>query len=122
MTKRPLNPRFNQAVIEERKVTTMRDKPWPIGVPIMLYNWTAKPYRSPQIDVAPVMVNRIATVNIHRSFDGSMYFSDLGFLDRPLWQTEGFDSREELDEWFRILMKPGEHITKPLMHFSLINP
>lgn len=36
MIRRPLNSRFNQKVLDQIKVTTLRDKPWPVGVPIQL--------------------------------------------------------------------------------------
>lgn len=40
MIKRPLDKRFNAAVLTGKKFTTIRGKPWPVGVPIMLYNWS----------------------------------------------------------------------------------
>ena len=57
MIKRPLDPKFSDAVREGRKVTTIREKPWPVGKPIMLYNWSGIPYRSKHIDVASVKVS-----------------------------------------------------------------
>jgi hypothetical protein len=39
--------------------------------------------------------------------------------NKPLWQTEGFDSAAELDAWFRPLVKPGQPATKHLMRFRL---
>jgi hypothetical protein len=47
MLKRPLNSRFNDAVLANQKITAILDKPWPIGVPIMLYNWTGAAYHNP---------------------------------------------------------------------------
>ena len=40
MLKRPINSRFRELVLRDEKTTTIRDKPWPVGVPIMLYSWT----------------------------------------------------------------------------------
>jgi len=51
MIKRPINARFSEAVREGRKFTTIRSKPWPVWKEIMLYNWSAAAYRSPQVDV-----------------------------------------------------------------------
>ena len=53
MTRRPLNERFANKVLAEIKHTTIRDKAWPMGKPIMLFRWSGKPYRSKQIEVAP---------------------------------------------------------------------
>lgn len=37
----------------------------------------------------------------------------------PLHESEGFESREEMDDWFRRLVKPGQTVTKALMRFRL---
>jgi hypothetical protein len=121
MIKRPLNPRFTQAVLEGRKFTTIRENPWPVRVPIMLYNWSGKAYRSPQINVAPVMVSGFWTIRIGQTEMGAMRYEYGMEYDRPLWETEGFDSPEDFDEWFRRLGKPGCVITKHLMRFRLMD-
>jgi len=58
MLKRPLNSRFREPLLRDEKTTTIRDKTWPVGVPIMLHNWSGAAYRSKQIDVAPVIATR----------------------------------------------------------------
>ena len=118
MIKRPLNSQFSQAVLEGRKVTTIRDNAWPVGVPIMLYNWSGAAYRTPQLDVCPVEVERVGSIHIAHDQDGNMtYAYPYGFNGVALHQTEGFASREELDNWFRPLVKRGQTITKALMNF-----
>ena len=78
MIKRPLNSRFSDAVLEGRKVTTIRDTPWPVGKPIMLYNWSGAAYRSPQIDVAAVLVVETTLIRI-----GTANYRNA----RSLWQS-----------------------------------
>ena len=121
MIKRPLNPRFSSAVLEGRKFTTIREKPWPVGVPIMLYNWSGAAYRSQQVDVAPVVVMGFWTIQIAQMEDGIMRYAYGMENNKPLWQTEGFDSAAELDAWCRPLVKPGKSVTKHLMRFRLAN-
>jgi hypothetical protein len=121
MIKRPLHPRFSEAVREGRKFTTIRDKPWPVGKPIMLYNWSGKPYRSPQNNVAPIIVLGFWTIQIAQLEDGTMRYAYGMENAKPLHETEGFESREELDEWFRPLVKPGKSVTKTLMRFRVLN-
>jgi len=117
MLKRPLNPRFTQPVLDGIKTTTIRDKFWPTGVPIMLYNWSGAAYRSKQIDVAPVIVSSVSPITITHRSDGDMIYL-YGPRDR-LHETEGFDSRVDMDEWFRQKIKPGQTVTKVLMRFHL---
>lgn len=121
MIKRPLNPRFNRAIIEGRKFTTIRDHPWPVGVPIMLYNWSGVAYRSKQIDVAAITVSGYWPIQITQMQDGRMRYAYGMEKNKPLHETEGFDSRAALDDWFRPLVKPGQTIVKNLMRFRLIN-
>ena len=68
MIKRPLNPRFSDAVREGRKFTTIRADLWPVGVPIMLYNWSGAAYRSKQIDVAAIIVQGFWLIEITRMY------------------------------------------------------
>jgi len=87
----------------------------------MLYNWFGKPYRSKQIDVAPVMVHWVRPLQIHQCPDGEMFYSCIEFPGcRRLYETEGFESEWEMDEWFRKVVKPGDFSTKFLMSFELI--
>lgn len=121
MIKRPLDPRFSEAVKEGRKFTTIRENPWPVGKPIMLYNWSGKPYRSKHVDVAPVRVSGFWTIRITRNDDDSMSYECGMENAKPIHETEGFDSAEAMDDWFRPLVKPGATIEKALMRFSLLN-
>jgi hypothetical protein len=120
MIKRPLHERFSVAVARGEKFTTIRDKPWPVGVPIMLYNWTGKPYRSPQCDVAAIIVSGFWPIQIaHRPTDGKMLYAYGMENAKELHETEGFQTREEMDDWFRPLVKPGKTVRKHLMRFSI---
>lgn len=121
MLKRPLNPQFSAAVREGRKFTTIRKKPWPVGVPIMLYNWSGAAYRSPQIDVCPVIVLGWWPITIAKTDAGAMRYAYGLETEIPLWEHEGFDSPEGLDEWFGSMVKPGQIITQTLMRFRLAN-
>lgn len=121
MIKRPLNARFRDAVLSGVKTSTIREKPWRVGVPVMLYNWSGLPYRSPQIDVAPVIVKETRVIRITHKEDGDMIYAYGQESDRRLHETEGFSSREELDAWFRPLVKRGETVEKAMMLFCLAN-
>lgn len=124
MIKRPLNVRFPDLVLDGTKITTIRDKPWPVGIPIMLYQWSGLPYRSPQIDICPVMVEDTTPIRIGRSDNGKLifYHAERGILrGQLLWQCEGFFSQGEMDEWFVPLIKPGQTVEKYLMRFRLAN-
>lgn len=132
MLKRPLHAQFGPKVLAGLKRTTIRDTPWPLGKPIMLYHWTGKPYRSPQQDVDAVQTVFTCPLRITRQ-PTSLYYlfspTDLGSLYRhlnlrtpelQLWQLEGFDSRDAMDAWFRPLIKPGQTLQKHLMLFKLL--
>jgi hypothetical protein len=121
MIKRPLNARFRNPVLTGVKTSTIRNKPWPVGVPIMLYNWSGAAYRSQQLDVAPVIVREVRVIRITHREDGGMLYAYGQQDERRLHETEGFASREELDAWFRPLVKRGETVEKALMVFSLSN-
>lgn len=124
MLKRPLNSRFSNAVVDGRKVSTIRATPWPVGKPIMLYNWSGKPYRSKQYDVAEIRVHFTTPIQITRLPSGQMLYqySTCGYarLDY-IWDSEGFANGHDMDEWFRPLVKPGNSIGLFLMLFSLAN-
>jgi hypothetical protein len=119
MIKRPLNTRFSTAVLEGRKTTTIREKPWPVGVPIMLYNWSGAAYKSKQIDVAAVMVEGVHPIEISHDEKMGMRYSIYAVEKIALWSTEGFASRAEMDAWFRSVVKPGQTVVKTLMRFRL---
>ena len=120
MIKRPLNSRFREPVLRGEKTTTIRDKAWPVGVPVMLYNWAGAAYRSKQIDVAPVVVKGFWTIRICHKPDGDMLYICGREHDQPLHKTEGFASRADMDAWFRPLIKPGQTVEKTLMCFSRV--
>lgn len=119
MIKRPLHPRFSQAVLEERKFTTIREKPWPIGVPIMLFNWAGKAYRSKHLNITAVIASGFWTIHIEHGADGTMHYTYGMEHKQPLHQTEGFESQADMDDWFRKLVPPGHTITQHLMRFRL---
>jgi hypothetical protein len=117
--KRPLNARFRNPVLNGSKTSTIRNKPWPEGVRIMLYNWKGIAYRSPQIDVAPVIVREVRVIKITHRDDGGMIYAYGQPVERRLHETEGFATREEMDAWFRPLVRRGETVEKALMFFYL---
>lgn len=120
MIKRPLNSRFTAAINEGRKISTIRDKPWPVGVPIMLYNWSGLPYRSKQSDVAAIIVHDTQPIMICRSETGFITVRSEHDVCLPnVWQCEGFSDKNDFDAWFRPLVKPCGWITKHLMLFRL---
>ncbi|MEI6655781.1 MAG: hypothetical protein WCP45_13535 [Verrucomicrobiota bacterium] len=120
MIKRPLNIRFGAAARTGRKGTTIRDKAWPVGKPIMLYYWTGAAYRSKQLDCVAVVVMDTTPITISRQLDGFMsYCLERKIVPNPLWKGEGFDSQGEMDDWFSALLQPGQKICKYLMSFRL---
>jgi hypothetical protein len=120
MIKRPLDPRFRDKVLAGVKTTTIREKPWPVGVPIMLYSWIGLPYRSKQDDLVPVVAWHTGPIKItHRTDGGMLYAYECHDAAERIHESEGFASREEMDAWFRPLVKPGQTVTKRLMRFRL---
>jgi len=131
MLKRPVNSRFNDRIRAGIKITTIREKPWPVGKPIMLYNWSGKPYGSPQRDVCAVEVVFTCPINIIPTDKGVSYWlegNDLVSLhetfdptiNTPLWQCEGFDSQDDMDAWFRAVLKPGMTTEMHLCRFKTL--
>lgn len=121
MIKRPINTRFRELVLRGEKTTTIRDKAWPVGKLIMLYSWSGEPYRSKQIDLCPVVVVGFWTIRITHLNRGGVMVYQCGKESGPaLHKSEGFASREEMDEWFRPLVKVGETVTKTLMLFRRV--
>lgn len=121
MTKRPLNPQFNTKVLADIKVTTIRDKPWPVWKDIMLYNWSGAAYRSKQIDVAVVLVESENEILISNE-DGTLVFTPDNVDGISLHVTEGFESFADLQRWFEKLVKPGQTAVKHLMRFRRLTP
>lgn len=122
MIKRPLNPQFSSAVLDGRKVSTIRQTSWPVGRPIMLYNWTGKPYRSKQADVVEISVMFVTPIQITHMPSGQMIYQHSTCGDEHLehiWQAEGFESGHDMDEWFRPLVKRGQSMGLFLMRFRL---
>jgi hypothetical protein len=116
MIKRPLNKQFNEAVLAGTKTTTIRDTAWPLNCSIMLYNWTAKPYASPQIDVCAITVTEVYCIKISNA--GRMMIYNCPIPD--LYRTEGFASKEAMDNWFQPLIQKGKSAEKYIMKFQTI--
>lgn len=123
MIRRSFNPRFRQPILDGIKTTTIRDACWPIGKPIMAFEWTGKPYRSKQAEIAPIIVTAATAIDISLGeFFDCVMFSEIMGLGRPLWQCEGFNGPLDMNEWFLPKMKPGQTVTKFLHRFELYHP
>lgn len=120
MIKRPINSRFNQAVLEGRKITTIRDSSWRCDVPIMLYNWSGAAYRSKQIDVAQIVVESVQPLEIIMPDFGTPIYTPRIICKRPLWSCEGFKDQDDMDSWFYKSVKTGETASKFLMKFQVV--
>lgn len=118
MLKRPLKTHFREKVLKGIKTTTLRDTPWPIGKPIMLYSWSGKPYRSKQDDLVPVEVLDINQVVITH-FKITEMIVYWGYTNE-CWHKEGFDSQKDMDNYFKSCIKPGKNVTKYMMTFKVI--
>lgn len=121
MLKRPLNSRFAHKVLAGVKVCTIRDNPWPLGVPLMLYQWSGAPYRSKHRDLAVVKVHTIEQITISHLASG-IVISGAIHLSTPLWKREGFDNPAEMDAWFSAKIPKGRAHRCHLMHFKLLRP
>jgi hypothetical protein len=121
MIKRPLATRFREPVLRGEKTTTIRDKPWPVGVPIMLYHWSGAAYRSRHCDVATVVVKGFWTIRITHTPDGAMGYECGRESGPPIYVSEGFADQSEMDDWFRALVKRGQTVEKTLMRFCRSN-
>lgn len=120
MHRRSLNIRFKDKVLDGIKTTTIRDKCWPIGVPIMFFHWVDKPYRSKQIEIAPIIVTAATPIDISKGdFTDHVEFSVIMGLDRPLWQCEGFNGPLDMNDWFAPRLKANQTVTKILHRFRL---
>jgi hypothetical protein len=135
MIKRAISLQFVPPVLSGLKRTTIRAKAWPVGVPIMLFRWEGKPYglRSRQIDVVPIMVTATEPIAISNA-DWAINYTRTGTHGpnvigvswgrhaRLLHEWEGFATRDEMDAWFRKLVKPGQTITQHIMVFRRAAP
>jgi hypothetical protein len=119
MIRRPLNERFAGKVHDGIKITTIRDNPWPVGKPIMLFRWSGAAYRSKQVNVAAVVA--LSAIEIHLWIDerGEFGHTSIDGLGCPLWYAEGFNSSEDMAAWFAAKLKPGQVVAKHLMRFRL---
>lgn len=121
MIKRPVNERFKRAVLSGRKYTTIRQKVWPVGAPIMLYHWSGKAYRSEHVDICPVKVLGWWPIEISHLPGGEMSY-DVGMEHNGrLFSVEGFESQDEMDEWFRPLVSMGAVQVQMLMRFRILS-
>jgi len=122
MIKRPLNARFREKVPLGIKVTTIRDKAWPLRVPIMLYSWSGKAYASKHDDLCAVRAVFSCPIMITHDEGGRMFYEPEATLvfARPLWSLEGFESQDDMDHWFRSKMKRGQCVEKALMVLEVI--
>lgn len=121
MIKRPINARFSEAVLTGRKFTTIREKPWPLWTPIMLYNWSGAAYRSKQIDVAAIEVEEVLEMLVTNDRDGGLVFGRDKIDGIPIHQTEGFDDAGQMQEWFANVVPVGKTVELALMRFHLLN-
>lgn len=121
MIKRPINPQFSSAVIEGRKFTTIRSKPWPCWKPIMLYHWSGAAYRSKQVDVVAIEVEETLELIVTHDRDGGIVFSRDKIDGIPIHQTEGFEDAGKMQEWFSKVVPVGKTVELALMRFRLLN-
>lgn len=130
MIKRPINSTFREKILAKEKISTIRAKPWPLCVPIMLFSWEDKPYRSKHKDLAVVVVQAILPIAISRSTSNALTYSysnrkgsclEMSIFGKPLFEAEGFDSADQMDAWFAKLVKKGESINQFIMLFNLCN-
>ncbi len=123
MIRRPLHHQFAPAVLHGIKDHTIREKPWPLQTPTMLYSWTGKPYNSPQREICAIIVQQIIPVTIHRLSvsDRILVVPDDSTQTEPedLWKREGFPTEDAFQHYFRQLIKPGREIERHLHHFTL---
>jgi hypothetical protein len=126
MIKRPLAEQFHQKVWDLIKISTIRPNPWPVGVPIQLFRWEGLPYRSKHVNGPAVIARSANRIMIASDAAGAISYylagDDLRHAIKDLYVIEGFDSQEDMDTWFRRLVKPGQTIQSYQMLFSLIEP
>jgi hypothetical protein len=126
MIKRPLAEQFHQKVMDGIKVSTIRPNPWPLCVPIQLFRWEDKPYRSKHVNGPAVIARSANRIMIANDATGAIGYhlagDDLCHPITDLYVIEGFDSQEKMDDWFRRLVKPSQTIEQYQMLFSLIKP
>lgn len=112
--------RFRQPILEEVKFTTIREKPWPIGVPIMAYEWLGTPYRSKQAEICPVIAEKTTLIEIWTCVKGeAITFTPAKKIhgDVPLWKCEGFHDEREMKDHFLSKLGPDQKVTMHLIRF-----
>lgn len=93
-------------VLADKKTTTIRASAWPIMKPIMLFSWSGKPYRSPQVIVCPIVVTAVERLDVQKSVLGMGYWRPgTDEYREGLWKSEGFYSQNEMDAWFMDSLK-----------------
>ncbi len=126
MIKRPLAEQFHRKVLDGIKISTIRPNPWPVGVPIQLFRWEGLPYQSKHVNGPAVIARSADPITIASDEVGAISYylvgDDLRHAITDLHVIEGFDSQEDMDTWFRRLVKPGQTIQSYQMLFSLIKP
>jgi hypothetical protein len=97
--------RFEALIAEGRKLQTIRPfrrNPLKVGEELSLRVWTGKPYRSPQREIAQVVVARVRIVQIEA--DRVSVWIPEGWrpipFPREFAKSDGFGSWEELAAWF----------------------
>lgn len=121
MIKRAVNAMFNSAILAGRKTTTIRESFWPAQTQIMLFNWTGRPYRSKQRDVAVVVVADVHFLRIYNDGRSVEFYELPESLHKNLWMSEGFESQGALDWWF-LHVAPLGHSDWFLMRFCVDIP
>lgn len=86
----------------------------------MLYNWEGKPYRSKHIDVVAVVPIAWWPIDLIHLRNGSMQFKHGMENDKPLYEIEGFENQEEMDQWFRKEVKREYMSCRNLIRFRLL--
>ena len=117
MIRRPLNSRFANAVLDGLKFTTIRPNPWPLHRPIMLYRWSAAPYRSKQIQICPVVVESVRPISIEVIAEGHARFSISEVEGVAIHLAEGFESAADMKSWFFKALGCGKRVERHLMRF-----
>lgn len=104
MIVRMFKPKFAPKVESGEKKQTVRPRPKrmpKIGQDISLREWTGKPYRSKQRELARSTVTAVASITIHENaieIDGTLQtFKE----DEAFAKADGFGSAREFFQWFR---------------------
>jgi hypothetical protein len=121
MIKRRINKQFAAALKRGGKTTTIRNEPWPVGVPIMLYAWSSKGDRSRR-DLVKVMVTEVCSIAICRGLNDEItLFVPNDPPDPPLFKGEGYQSHITLCDWFKKRIGRGSSSQMYLIRFRLLD-